>query len=328
MKDISQIIGKAKKAKSWVVKDLILKGDQIMIAAAPKSGKSLLASQLALCAATGHPFLRWLVPVPVKVLYFNLEVNEDIFTERFEMQAMGIGLPVQADSMLVESEIKSFNIAMENDFQKLKGIIHDCQAELVIFDVLSRTHAAQENDNSQMKEILLALRKVCGRAASVVIHHSRKAPQGMQNANLGASSMRGASAVHGEVDLAMTLVKDDDQNVHSIKFSARNIREPEEMVLKLAEDTLLFNETSKPVPPIAAVLQDAFQMSPRAPVSDVQAHVARILGIDQRQVQRHMAAAAKQNLVSGPIRDGKSYYYEVLNKNQIDCFDDNMPKAA
>lgn len=328
MKDISQIIGKTKKAKQWVVKDLILKGDQIMIAAAPKSGKSLLASQLALCAATGHPFLRWLVPAPVKVLYFNLEVNEDIFSERFEMQALGIGVQPQAGVMLVESDIKSFNIASDHDYQKMKNLIQSSQAELVIFDVLSRTHAAQENDNSQMKEILLGLRKVCGGAASVVIHHSRKAPQGMHNANLGASSMRGASAVHGEVDLAMILVKDEDQGVHSIKFSARNIREPDEMHLKLAEDTLLFAETSKPVPPIAAVLEEAFQMSPRKPVSDVQAHVAKILGLDHRQVQRHMAAAAKLNLISRPIREGSSYYYEVLKKDQIDCFDENMPKAA
>lgn len=327
MKDISLLIGKPRKPKNWIVQDLILQGDQILITAPPKAGKSLLGSQLALCATTGHQFLRWLIPTPIKVLYFNLEVNEDIFVERFEMQANSLKLTVPPGMMLFDSELRTFDISCNIDFSLIQSMIKDSQASLVFFDVLSRAHDGEENSNTEMKRILLHLRQVCDNVASVVVHHNRKAPQGMEGANLGPSSIRGASAVHGEVDLAITLAKDEKTGLHSLRFSARNIREPDEMFLKLAQDSLLFSETTKPQPAIAGVLQNAFQMSPRAPVSEIQKYVADALGIDQRQVQRHLSEAARQKLISAPIRDGKNYYYEVGDRNKIDCFDE-MPKAA
>lgn len=306
MKDMTQLITTAKKPKSWIIKDLILRGDQIMISAAPKSGKSLLASQLALCAATGQQFLRWLVPQPVRVLYFNLEVNEEIFAERLQMQAALDPTQIVAGQMMIESGVKAFDIKKAQSRDQIANQIKTAKADLVVFDVLARTHTAQENDNSEMKDVLLQLRKVCGNAASVVIHHSRKAPQGMGNANLGASSMRGASAVHGEVDLAMTLVKDTDANLHSLKFSARNIREPDEMFLKLCDNTLLFSETAKPISPMVSVIEYAFSMSPKVSSTTIKRELAKALNIEERQAQRHLARAVKDGLISGPVKEATS----------------------
>jgi hypothetical protein len=139
-----------------------------------------------------------------------------------------------------------------------------------------------------MKFVLQQLRKVVGTAATVVVHHSRKAPQGMEDANLGPSSMRGASAVHGEVDLAITLTKRAAKDgKFSMRFSARNVNEPDEMFLDRDDATLLLAEVAPPMAKLATVLQDGFQMSRRAKVKDIQEHVAKEFGVGVRPEVRH-----------------------------------------
>ena len=322
MKKLSQLMTQANQPMPWLVKDLILKGDQVMIAAAPKAGKTLLASQLAIAVAGGDDFLGWEVDHPAKVLYFNLEVNESMFADRMSKQLVGLPVVPPDDHLLVESDVRSINILDPKQRAEIAKTIHDSQAELVFFDVLARCHAAAENSNSEMKEVLKELRLVCGNAASVVIHHSRKPPQGQEEANLGAYALRGASAVHGEVDLVLSLAKRSGQGArYSVKFSARNIREPEEMFLDLNENTLRFDmSTTVENDRLAEVLTEAFSMAPRAKVNDIQQKVMAAYKVNQRQAQRHLARAIGEKWISEPRRSGTEYWYDVLNRHVIHCF--------
>lgn len=322
MKKLSQLVAIANQPKSWLVKDLILAGDQIMIAAAPKAGKTLLASQLALAVASGGSFLGWQVDHPAKILYLNLEVNETMFADRVHKQMAALSVIPPDDNLMVESDIRSINILDPKQQAEIAKLVRDSNAELVFFDVLARSHCASENSNSEMKEVMKELRLVCGKAASVVIHHSRKPPQGQEEANLGAYALRGASAVHGEVDLVLSLAKRSGQGArYSIKFSARNIREPEEMFLDLDESSLLFSvgkadESDR----LINVLNDAFSMSPALPVVNIKQKVMAAYGVEERQAQRLLQQAVESGLISQPQRRGKDYWYSVLNDNAITCF--------
>ena len=323
MKNITQLKAKANQPKNWLVKDLILKGDQIMIAAAPKAGKTILASQLALAVASGQSFLGWQAERAAKVLYFNLEVNESMFADRLCKQLEALDIEPEFDKYLVDSETKSFDIMNPQSRAAIAETIKQTGAELVFFDVLARCHCASENSNSEMKEVLKELRLICGNAASVVIHHCRKPPQGQEEANLGAYALRGASAVHGEVDLVMSLAKRSGQAArYSLKFSARNIPEPDEMFLDMDGETLHFFQTEeKETNRLLTVLNNAFSMSPEAPVGQIQEHVGKAYGLGKRQVQRLLQSAVASKWISEPTRRGNEYWYVILDKQMIACFD-------
>src|SRR5690606_7538987 len=66
----------------------IVDGDQVMIAGAAKSGKSWMALQLSLAAASGGAFLGWHAVRPVKTLYVNLEVGHHMWSRRV-VKALG-----------------------------------------------------------------------------------------------------------------------------------------------------------------------------------------------------------------------------------------------
>ncbi len=60
----------------WLLDELIEQGDQWIINGAPKSGKSLLATQLALAIASGGQFLNWKNQNPARVLYMDFELRK------------------------------------------------------------------------------------------------------------------------------------------------------------------------------------------------------------------------------------------------------------
>jgi RecA-family ATPase len=323
MKNLAELLALANKPKNWLVKDFILKGDQVLIAAAPKAGKTLLASQLALAVASGKSFLNWQVDHPAKVLYFNLEVHAEMFGERVAKQVLGLDALPNTNNVMVDSTIKGFDIMNPQSRTEIAHIIKQSGAELVFFDVLARCHSASENSNSEMKDVLKELRFVCGEAASVVIHHSRKPPQGQEEENLGAYALRGASAIHGEVDLVLSLAKRSGNGARfSLKFSARNIREPDEMFLEMDEATLRFFQTEeKETDHLLTVLNEAFSMSPEAPVKQIQQHVSNAYGVEKRQAQRLLETAVASKWISEPTRRGNQYWYVILDRRMIACFD-------
>lgn len=323
MNKLSYLMQQPQQPKNWIVKDLILKGDQVMIAAAPKVGKTLLASQLALAIASGETFLEWQADHPALCLYFNLEVNGGIFAERMIKQSAVLTYRQFGNNVEIESNIRSFNILDAKDRTAVAGFIRQSNAEVVFFDVLARCHCASENNNSEMKEVLKELRLVCGNAASVIIHHSRKPPQGLEEANLGANAMRGASAVHGEVDLALTLAKRSGQGARfSVKFSARNVAEPDEMFLDLDPATLRFTVgRQEQETKLVSVLNKAFSMAPAKQVHAVQQDVMTAYNVDLRQAQRLLGQAVAAGLISKPRRQGSENWYDVLDKVEIPCFD-------
>lgn len=323
MDQLNDLLLIANQPQHWLVKDLILQGEQIMIAAAPKVGKSLLASQLALALASGDDFLGWQVDHPAPFLYFNLEIGRPMFGRRIQKQVAGLSKVPSSSFINVESGIHTINILDAKSRTDIADRIKQSKAELVIFDVLSRCHSACENSNSEMKDVLKELRLVCGGVTSVVIHHSRKPPQGQEEDNLGAYALRGASAVHGEVDLAITMAKRSGQGArYSVKFSARNIPEPDEMFLELDPATLRFSVgRQEQENKLVSVLNKAFSMAPAKQVHVIQQEVMTAYNVDIRQAQRLLGQAVAAGLISKPRRQGSENWYDVLNKVEIPCFD-------
>lgn len=265
----------------WMLDGLIMMGDQVILAGAPKSYKSLWASQLALSLALNdEKFLNWTIPKPRRVLFISLEMAPGLVGSRLSMQSSGrIKLQKSNEARLRRLGLyhlfdirgrRSVNILDQHDFNALKAEIDEIDPDLVIFDSLVRFHKEDENSNIGMSDVMERMRRVClvdpvcaaettgqytleeaGIApqlkshlpeasfrTSLILHHSRKESQ-FGSRDYSAASMRGASAIHSEVDLVIATFPVSKGDQISMNFSARKVREPDYEILEPNEDLQL-----------------------------------------------------------------------------------------
>ncbi len=315
--DLMLLLAKANEPTPWAFEGFIVKGDQVMIAGAPKAGKTWLALQLALAAASGGQFLRWKAAEPLKTLYINMEVGEHMWAKRVALQVGGVenALPY-ADRFYSMNDVRSIDVLDPEARRGLAERIRRGGYEFVVIDVLSRCHYADENDNGHMKQVLLALRVLCGDATHVVVHHSRKPPLGAEHANLGAASIRGASSIVGEVDMAMTLVVRSGQGArYSLQIAARNVQEPDEMLLDRSED-MKYYEHEGGDNSIERVIETAFRSTATISVADLRKIVAEGLGVAEGTARNAINQAVANGLLERH-KIGRYVHYTVPTDSPV-----------
>jgi hypothetical protein len=120
------------------------------------------------------------------------------------------------------------------------NLVDSIKPDLIIFDSLSQLHFCDENSNLEMRDALQQLRDLCTigkwepkgeekvrrvirRVAHIVIHHTRKEGGDRKGYRKDAAEMRGASSIHSEADLAMTITKRQASGSEiSVNFSSRH----------------------------------------------------------------------------------------------------------
>jgi RecA-family ATPase len=265
-------------SQDWVLKDLVMMGDQIILAGAPKTYKSLWASHLALALSMGVPdFLGWGIPKSRKVLVLSMEMREELSANRILHQLEHLApidfqetpeADIRAKPIIHVFDVNgkhSIDVVQESDFESLYAVILEEDPEVVIFDSLIRFHHADENSNPHMSEVMQKMRELCvipfgpqdvpdpfepspkkitqKHRTSIIIHHNRKEGGGAKS--YSAASIRGASSIHSEADLILTSFPLLKTKEVSINFSARKIQEPEFIVIGLNEKSLLIELREK-----------------------------------------------------------------------------------
>lgn len=137
----------------WLARPLIPEGRLVSIAAAAKTGKSLLAQDIAASLATGAPVLGQANPYdgPVPVLYLDWENTPSDARERFE--AMGYGADSGLQGNLHYAALPA--IAPLNTPRGSRALLEavlDLQARLVVIDTRQRSVEGKENDAGPPQE--------------------------------------------------------------------------------------------------------------------------------------------------------------------------------
>lgn len=266
-------------SQDWVLKDLVMMGDQVILAGAPKTYKSFWASHLALALSMGAPeFLGWGISKSRKVLVLSMEMREELSANRILHQLAHLApidfqqtpeADIRAKPIIHVFDVNgkhSIDVVNGSDFKSLHTIIAKEDPEVVIFDSLIRFHHADENSNPHMSEVMQKMRALCEIPStseaqidpsgplpqksprryrtSFIIHHNRKEP-GSGVRNYSAASIRGASSIHSEADLVIATFPLSKNKEVSMNFSARKIQEPDYMVIGLNEKTLLLEIREK-----------------------------------------------------------------------------------
>lgn len=227
LKDIFTLSETALQLDNWIIDGLVEHGDQVLLAGAPKTGKSLLASQIALAAASSGSAIGWRAPRRQKVLYINLEIKEKWLARRVNRQ---IGKD-DDDTRLQYSNFYSYSlpsgldIMTDRDMSALRRRINLLEPDLIIFDVFSRLHNENEVEPKAMKNVLLRFRDLSLGAAHIIVIHTRKQDKG--GGPQLASDIKGSVAIFGECDAAMVLSKYTEPGTVNSRISlhveARNV---------------------------------------------------------------------------------------------------------
>lgn len=221
LKTIKELLAQPKLEVNWIVEELLTAGGVSLLAAKPKTGKSTLARQLALCVARGIDFLGR-PTTPGLVIYLALEEREADVRDHFEMMGVSPDDRIMICAAPVPDMISAFRATME-----------DKRPVLIFVDTLARLARIKDFNNygettAALEPILAIAREI--NAHICLIHHGNK--KGGQDLD----SVLGSTSLTGTADTIIILSRKDEHRV---------ISSIQRVGVEISESILLFDSDSR-----------------------------------------------------------------------------------
>lgn len=211
----------------WLVEGLIQRGANGFICAPPKVGKSWLAVDLALSLALGLPWAGFEVRRPAKVALITREDNPALTRWRMDRLLTGKNR-TKADiegQLYVNSREQSpaFRLDESELFAPMIAELKVVKPEFAILDVFNVLHAADENDNTEMRRVLEELNRLQREVGCAigVVHHFNKAAEGSLTQRL-----RGSGAIAGWAEWLIG-VEAVEEHIRKLQFELKAAQAPE-----------------------------------------------------------------------------------------------------
>jgi hypothetical protein len=208
----------------WLVEGVIERGANGFFCAQPKVGKSWAAVDLALSLALGVPWLGFKVPHPSRVALISREDNPSLTGWRMRHLLAGKegeNRPALERNLYVNSRAQTPAFMLDNGehWEELVEALQRRAIEFAIFDVFNVMHAADENDNTEMRQVLnkLSAIQAAAKCSIGVVHHFNK----MEDRSM-TQRLRGAGAIAGWAEwLIGIFVQDEEQKIRRMEFELK-----------------------------------------------------------------------------------------------------------
>lgn len=220
--------------RKWLIEGIWGASAAGLLGGAPKSCKSWLGLDMAVSVATGTPCLGAFAILECgRSLVYLAEDAIEVVRERVASIGRHRGITLEAiDLHVIQSP--SLRLDRENDLARLKETIRELRPKLLVLDPLVRLHGVDENNASEIAELLSSLREIqrAFDVAVVVVHHTRKnAPVGVLASGQG---LRGSGDLHAFGDSNLYLGRrrgGDDRLVLTMEHRAAAAPDPVELRL-------------------------------------------------------------------------------------------------
>ena len=147
---------------SWLIEGLFEEGDQVALFAAPKSGETQLALQIAVAVALGRDFLTWKgVPGGRRTLYVNLQTHPRVFAQAVASHVLndplnGRTIHANVDQLIARRLYLTYgtgavDLLDAEDLRAMRQVIVQCAPDFVVFD------AVPHNDPQRLLNAIRAL---------------------------------------------------------------------------------------------------------------------------------------------------------------------------
>lgn len=206
--------------KAIIGDGVLRKGSKLIVGAAPKSYKSFMVNTvLAECLIGGNMFgvhaihrdkreeMFKIAPVE-KVLLIEQELGlEDNLTRLLPLyQSLTREQQAKFDAGLyIHSCDFTVRLDQAQGILNMAKLINEVRPQVVCVDPFIKFHRSNENDPSEMNQVLCALSELAARYefATIVIHHTSKMDG--NSTRQGLDLLRGGSSIAGDLDTGMLL---------------------------------------------------------------------------------------------------------------------------
>lgn len=211
--DLYRFLSVQDPERTWVIPDLLERGDRLIWTGFEGTGKTVVVRQLAAAAAAGvHPFNIGERFKPQRVLYVDCENSERQGRRHFrglERVARAKGFPIPEDSMFVIHRPAGMDLSRAEDAAWLLERVTAHKPDLLVCGPFYRLHAADSEEESAARKVVQALdmARVQADCALIVEHH---APHGSQG---GARQLRpfGSSLLMRWPEMGMGIMPSADE---------------------------------------------------------------------------------------------------------------------
>ncbi|MBU4444552.1 AAA family ATPase [bacterium] len=221
----------------YIIENILPVQSILLISAPPKSFKTMLALNLAICLAFGKSLHDFKIFHQQKVFYCQAEMAYFATRDQRLKPMMQRSFAAPKNWLFITDRM-AFNILDDKNFEKLSRWLQ--HFDVAFFDPFISYHNADENKNDAMQRVMERFRELttlCN-ISIILVHHSRKAFDGY-----GGSNTRGASAIFGAVDSYIELKKFDTASI-KINFDLRYGAQIENVTYKLNPSTLWLEKLS------------------------------------------------------------------------------------
>jgi hypothetical protein len=200
---VRQLVAIHPHLREPVIHKLLRKGETMNLIAAPKTGKSWLASDLAIAVATGRYWLESFLTLPGDVLIVDNELHPQTSADRIPKMALARGIPAAEYDQHVFVENLRGRLRDIHSMGAYFSAIDPGRYKMIVLDAFYRflPRDTDENDNGAMANIYNQLDWVadCLRCSFVLIHHASKGSQSgklVTDVGAGAGAQSRATDTH------------------------------------------------------------------------------------------------------------------------------------
>lgn len=288
---------------TWLIKDLLPISGACLIFGLPKSSKSWMSLQLACAIAGGEK--EWMgFPVVTQGRVLMLQLDTPRSTWRLRYQGMIREGVKFRDDLLYVADRESlryfpFDISREapaNHADYLQSLVRPLRPVAVVVDTLRKAHTKDENNSTDMSNVISKLVAAVHPAALILVSHSRK--PSMEAGSDLMSDHRGSGSVTGEMDAIVKMTK---KKMH---FGGRNIEEGDMAIerIETKDPTVIIYKAQADATVVAmhAVLADQGLTSLRGKAKQMAVKTGRTEDACMSMLRRHLESDRhKLTLVAG-----------------------------
>jgi hypothetical protein len=187
--DLDELFDLESEGLSWVIPGLLPEAETIVLAGAPKAGKTLLAIDAAYSVATGESYFLGEATKQGKVLLVSTDESANSTKAKLINRGFRRG---------DKGSIKVLPTWDISQMGALEALLEDFRPDLVIIDSLRRINKGSEisENSAEFADAIYTLKETLERygAAGILIHHTNKDREA-----LGVHRLRGSSAIAGAV---------------------------------------------------------------------------------------------------------------------------------
>jgi hypothetical protein len=254
--------------RRWLIEDLWGASCVGLVGGSPKVGKSWLGLDMAVSVATGTACLgTFPVEDPGPVLVYLAEDALPVVRERVAGLVRHRGLDLARLDLHVITE-PTLRLDRSADRLRLLATAAQLRPRMVLLDPLVRLHSANENDATEIAELLSYFRQLQRRldTSVILVHHTRKNSTGGPHAG---QSLRGSSDFWAWSDCNLYLRRAKDHVILSMEHRAARAPKPVYVELATANEGTIHLEVlgtampeSAPEPDLRELVLNALNDAP------------------------------------------------------------------